>query len=217
MKLSLKRQSPRGGFSSPPQTPAQHLGHAFSGFILFIVILLFWITLVTLPPLWDFLYKMSMGQKGNVGDSAQVIRALWSGHSFIDLSTQLDTGKLGTKEVAHYRDIRHGLYLGLLVLTLGGTYLLSFARGISWRHVTRWTLFFCLLLFAIGITWALLDWRHFFRTLHWWVFRDNSWMLPLDSTTLALFPYPVWQWTFSIIATATALTTLALAYLLRRP
>lgn len=216
MNLSLKRQNARGGSPLPPQTPAQHLGHALSGLVLFISILLFWITISTLPPLWDLLYKMSMGKNGNAADSAQIIRALWSGRSFIDISSILSSGKLETKEISHYRDIRHGLYLGLLALTLGGTYLLSFARGISWRHATRWTFFFCLIFFAIGTTWALIDWRHFFRTLHWWIFHNKSWMLPLNSTTLALFPYSVWQLIFSVIATATALSSFILLLITRK-
>lgn len=212
MNLFLKDPQNRPqSFSSRPSW-AQHFAHIGHGFLLFFAILLFWIIFFALPPLWDFIYKVSMGTKGDLGDSGQIIRALWSGRSLIDVSAQLNSGKLEMKEIVHYRDIRHGLYVGLLALTLVSAYFLSFARVISWRRVFRWAVFFCFFLAASGTTWALIDWSHFFRTLHWWVFHDNSWILPLDSTTLALFPYAVWQWIFIFVAAATALTCLALAF-----
>ena len=55
-------------------------------------------------------------------------------------------------------------------------------------------------LFGITLAiWGLVAWRHMFRTLHWWIFQDDSWILPKGCASLILFPYSVWQMVGAVV------------------
>ena len=126
-------------------------------------------------------------------DGMRISDAYWQKKSYEDVNKSLNFPVLKEKEIRHFEDVRqiirnmfYPLIIGGILLTIWVVFL---KKKIAWGMV--------LLQFAaLGgclATWGVINWRHMFRTLHWWIFQNDSWILPKGCYSLRLFPYAVWQ------------------------
>ena len=158
--------------------------------------------LLSTPLIWGYIYKSSTTsptkeitsiQLSFQQDGMKISNAYWQNKSYKEVNKSLNFPVLKEKEIRHFEDVRniirgmfYPLITGVLILL---TWVLFFKEKISWGMV----------LLQFGVlggclaTWGIVNWRHMFRTLHWWVFQNDSWILPKGCYSLRLFPYAVWQ------------------------
>lgn len=173
--------------------------------------------LVATPIVWQPLYPKVMGEtmmqyeKGPLylKDEKQISRALWSREGYAAVSERLVAYHLETKEIEHYEDVRNLLH-GALALAVGIAILLVVLRKrIHWQRAWLGSFALALILAAANGIWMAIAWRHWFRTLHWWIFQDDSWILPDESYTLFLYQHAVWKVAGGGVVGGTLVTCLA--------
>lgn len=157
--------------------------------------------LVTLPPVWHSIYRVTMGETLSrfehgrlyLKDSALISDGLWSKESYGVIAGKLKGARIGEKEQKHFEDVRK-LLRTALYLSVGLSMVLWMARKhIHWPTVWSHALFLFIGEALVSIIWIGISWRHMFRTLHWWIFQNDSWILPNKSYTLYLYPHAVWK------------------------
>jgi len=170
------------------------------------------IVLISTPPIWNLIYAKSMPQNMHQNfreDAQQISGAIWTSDSYDDVNKELHVSRirklpiLGTKEVKHFEDVRSLVHF-FPYISLLGIIILSVWR-LRLRQKIKWHFSLGIFLITAGTLaiWGSIAWRHMFRTLHWWIFQDDSWILPKNCYSLLLFPYSVWQ-----AASITVITTL---------
>lgn len=156
---------------------------------------------VSLPPVWHGFYRVTMAEKlalyedGSLyaQDSSLISNGLWSGEDYGLIAEKLKGYRIGYKEQRHFEDVRK-LLRKMLFLATGLALVLWIARKrISWFTVWKQVLILFVVEAAVFGVWVGISWRHMFRTLHWWVFQNDSWILPNKCYTLFLYPHAVWQ------------------------
>ncbi len=163
------------------------------------------ILLISTPIVWEPLYEVAIPSdmpEIYKNDANSISQAFWQTTSFDEVNTSLRGGQLAPKETHHFEDVRGLIHFfiiplcaGLFIITI---WKLLIKRAVQW-HIS---LVYLLILGGALAIWGALAWRHMFRTLHWWIFQNDSWILHSKSYTLKLYPYSVWQ-TASIVIMAT--------------
>ena len=162
---------------------------------------------VSLPPLWTPIYQKAMPSEMHTvfkEDAKKISDGFWQNKSYTEINNDLTATKyrfrtLSKKEITHFEDVRKLVHFFFYPASLG------FALLFIWRFIIKkpihWHISLAYLLFIGGslAIWGTLAWRHMFRTLHWWIFQDDSWILPDKCYTLILFPYSAWQLVSSIV------------------
>lgn len=170
------------------------LEHILVPLLMVFVSLLSALAIVASPAGWEMVYKapekMPVSAKE---DGVTIAKHLWSERSYAEVSNELQGGRLNEREMKHYEDLQEKfrqvkilLWLGVPALALAFFWLRM--RRVLWCSLTG----YALLSTAVGI-WAFTNWRHCFHTLHWWIFQDASWRLPMNSYSLKIYPYAVWH------------------------
>lgn len=127
-------------------------------------------------------------------DDALLISAgLWKNESYAELSEKLKAWVLNTKEQRHFEDVRRLLRRAMIVVASLVPVLFFLRKRIQWRTVWSYALLFYAVEAAIVGIWSAIAWRHMFRTFHWWIFQNDSWILPTGSYSLFLFQHSVWK------------------------
>lgn len=149
---------------------------------------------VASPVVWEAFYQAPEKlEEHGYSDGVKIAKHLWDSTPYREVSAELQGGRLGRREVAHYEDLQHKFsqlltvfYVSLL-LALPVVFLPRIRRTL-WLSLS-WLAGIC----VVSFLWALYDWKHFFHTLHWWIFQNDSWKLPWGCYSLQLYPYPVWK------------------------
>lgn len=128
-----------------------------------------------------------------IRDGMKVSNNLWDELEYSNVSKSLETLPLNSEEVSHYDDVRHLFSIAIWLTVIGALVSGYGFYTAGWRSIFRASFYMGCVMVITGAIWSLISWRHMFRTLHWWIFQDSSWILPDGSTSLYLFPYPVWQ------------------------
>jgi hypothetical protein len=148
------------------------------------------------PPVFKVIYEYSMkGRPALVEDGLKIATGLSGQKSFSKINRTLERGRIGVREIDHYEDIRNKIRIsrGFAILSLIAVVLIGVACSTQWKLVVRVALVWFVSVAILSTIWAVIDFRHFFRSLHWWVFQDDSWILPDNCYSLILYPYAVWQ------------------------
>lgn len=165
-------------------------------------LLLLGVYLVSQPAVFDFIYDQAVDFEGErYEDGIAVARALSGEDSFELVSQRLNGGTMGPREIYHFEDVREklrmaSLLLGGSVLILG---LIIWKVPVHWMRVMKASVLIYVITGLIAAVWAVMNFRSFFRTLHWWVFQDDTWILPNSCYSLKLYPYAVWKWLGGLI------------------
>lgn len=130
-----------------------------------------------------------------IQDGLKIADGLSSSKAFKKINRTLEKGRIGMREIAHYEDIRNKISMarGFAIVSFIFLVMIGVACSAQWRFVMKMTLAWFATVAVMTTIWAIIDFRHFFRSLHWWVFQDDSWILPDNCYSLMLYPYPVWQ------------------------
>lgn len=154
------------------------------------------IVILAQPVIFKPIYEYSMKDRPMlVEDGLKIAEGLTEEKAFTKINKTLTRGKIGKREIYHFEDIRNKIATarGLAIVSSIIMVLLGVACSAQWRFVIKMTLIWFATVAVLATIWAILDFRHFFRSLHWWVFQDDSWILPDNCYSLVLYPYPVWQ------------------------
>lgn len=195
----------------------------------FLAVLSATILIVSTPPVWAPIYQSVMNENLEkkypafsdkvIEDAVTISDGLWSNKSYQEINQSLHFKVLKKKEMAHFEDVRS--LLRLLIYPLSAGVLLLFIWSFILKNKIRWylSLIYCLSLCGSLSLWGLINWRHMFRTLHWWIFQNDSWILPKKSYSLTLYPYSVWQTAAVVVVSLVffILVTLAIRSFVRRP
>ena len=179
---------------------------------------------ISTPPVWQKIYDTAMPENMHSiyrEDAKRISDGFWQDKSYEQIASELNSNKydqrlipktssfrpLSEKEIVHFEDVKRLVHfffypaiLGLLVLS---AWMIWLKRRVLW-HIS---LAYLVLFGGILGLWGLIAWRHMFRTLHWWIFQDDSWILADNAYTLMLFPYSVWQ-TASVVVLVTLIIIL---------
>jgi len=178
--------------------------------------------LASTPFIWEPIYDYSMPEGGKLKpewreDAKTISRAFWNNESYTDINEAFKKTSqrytLHKKEIIHYEEVRDIIHFLFIPFTIG------FFTLIIWRWAMkkpirwRWSLGYVTLGGAALAIWGTLAWRNMFRTLHWWIFQDDSWILPKNCYSLKLYPYAVWQTVGAVVLGALFLSLMILAIL----
>lgn len=183
------------------KTSARLGSRIFIPLVLHVAILCALCVVVSLPPLWNIGYRDTMHSKlmsypkGQLymDDAVRISGGLWQNKSYSTIASELKGYRFNSKEQHHFEDVRRLLRKAL---TISGTLLLMLLllrTRIFWRTVWSYALLWYAVEAVIFGIWITISWRNMFRTLHWWIFQNDSWILPNNSYSLFLYPYPVWK------------------------
>ena len=149
---------------------------------------------VASPAVWEAFYQAPEKlSKHGYADGVKIAEHLWDDTAYSQVSTELKGGRLGRREIAHYEDLQHKFsqLLSVFYISLALAIPVVFLRKVG---RTLWlSLSWLAGISVAGFIWAMCDWKHFFHTLHWWIFQNDSWKLPWGCYSLQLYPYPVWK------------------------
>jgi len=154
------------------------------------------VLLVASPPVWGLVYEAPESAPIYAQQDAELIALnLWTEKSYEKVSDELKGGQLITKEVDHYEDlqVKFEQLVWLVILSAIFVVIVFCQQKKSASKVIGLSLAWLLVIGLLGWGWSLYNWRQMFRTLHWWIFQDDSWILPWSSYSLKLFPYYVWK------------------------
>ncbi|MFK7910517.1 MAG: DUF1461 domain-containing protein [Akkermansiaceae bacterium] len=154
------------------------------------------VLVVAQPTVFKSIYGYAMSAKPEMLDDGLLIAEELSGtQPYTEINKNLSGGRLGKREIYHFEDIRKKLLTAkvVAVVSLVGMLLVGVACSARWKRVATWSLIWFVSIIIASAVWAVYSFRHFFRTLHWWVFQDDSWILPKGCYSLRLYPYAVWQ------------------------
>lgn len=146
------------------------------------------------PAVWQWYYQApeKLGDHG-YHDGVKIARHLWDSTPYTEVSAQLKGGRLGPREITHYEDLQVKFSQLTQLFWLSALLALPVLFFKNTRRFLWLSLSWLAGIITIGAVWALCDWRHFFHTLHWWIFQNDSWKLPWGCYSLQLYPYPVWK------------------------
>ncbi|MGJ8672128.1 DUF1461 domain-containing protein [Rubritalea sp.] len=149
---------------------------------------------VASPVLWSEVYEAPSTVGQYAQEDGELIAAhLWTDRSYDDVSSELQGGRLVQREVVHYEDLQEKFsHLKLVVLFSALITFASFAFKERNRIVIA-SVSWLVGIAAVGGIWSMYNWRGMFRALHWWIFQDDSWILPWRCYSLRLYPYSVWK------------------------
>lgn len=156
------------------------------------------ILIVSTALVWEPIYDLALPEGGKLKpesreDAKEISRAYWTGKSYSDINKGFHFVRMRDKEVAHFEDVRALIHFLFIPLGVGLITLAIWKWGLKKRIPWFWSLIYMSFFGAIMAIWGVLAWRHMFQTLHWWIFQDDSWILPKGCYSLHLFPYAVWQ------------------------
>ncbi len=197
-------------------------GYTFKNRVLAPLLLVFLIlcslsVIVSLPPVWHPVYRHTMEEgmqeyvasKLLMEDALLISDSLWGNESYEDVGGKLKNHVLNDEEKAHFGDVRWLLRKAAgaaIVLLLA---LAIFRKRFRWRTVWGHALLMYLgILVTCGI-WSAISWRSLFRGLHWVIFMNDSWILPISSYSLFLFPHKLWQFAGGLVLGGTLVILLA--------
>ena len=157
--------------------------------------------LISAPPVWNMAYRHTMAAKlmaypkgaEYLEDSKRISEGRWSRDGYETINKSLKAYFLLPVEQKHYEDVRGLLHLALAVSLLLIAILWLAQKLVEWRGVWAWALGVYVALAATFGIWSMISFRHLFRTLHWWIFQDNSWIMPKGSYSLFLYPHAIWK------------------------
>ncbi|MCC5788882.1 MAG: DUF1461 domain-containing protein [Opitutales bacterium] len=184
----------------------------------FLCVLLFWVLVLSLPPVWSSFYEKVMGENLQAfplaeayhRDEAKISTAMWTREPFAQVSRRLEVVPLTGQEIKHYEDVRRLLRIALVFLII---LLLAFCfmpKPFTARQLAvNTTLLFFFSIAVCGV-WIWLSWRHFFHTFHNLLFTDDSWYFQGNYYILFLYPNKVWQAAGGFVAGGLLLTLVAL-------
>lgn len=153
------------------------------------------ILLITTPLIWQKIYRNSMPENMHYklkSDAFTISDAYWQKRSYEEVNKSLHLPLLKEREIYHFEDVRKKIRSLIIPFILGVGCLIFF----HFKKIYASWLWIWLQLFVISLTlgiWGGVNWRNMFRTLHWAIFWDDSWILPKHCYSLKLFPYAVWQ------------------------
>lgn len=154
------------------------------------------ILLLSTPPIWEAVYDYAMPENQHPQlkkDAFTISKAFWNTSTYEDLNQDFRYRKLGKKEVSHFEDVRTIIRSLIYPLIVGALILLCWHRLLRRNIYWHWSLLQLVVLGGIFAIWGSIHWRHMFHTLHWWIFQNDSWILPKGCYSLILFPYAIWQ------------------------
>ena len=163
---------------------------------------------VSQPTVFAFIYEQISVHEGGVQrDGVLIAKAMRGSESFELVNKRLEAGRMGPREIYHFDDVRNKLRASSLLML--GFFLCvlisSMAARIRWTRVIVSSITWYLTLAVASVVWVSISFRSFFRTLHWWIFQDNTWMLPKGCYSLQLYPYLVWQVLGAVVLSGTLL------------
>jgi uncharacterized membrane protein len=169
--------------------------------LLLLAILCLLTVAMSVPMIWQPIYQATMRQEllshprgpQYVEDSALISGGLWTNESYQSISARLTGYHLNEKEQSHFEDVRDLLRLALVVSAALLLVLVLVRKRVHWRTAWAHALYFYVGFALLLGLWSAISWRHLFRTLHWWIFQDDSWILPKGSYGLFLYPHSVWK------------------------
>jgi hypothetical protein len=150
--------------------------------------------IVASPAMWSYMYDApeKLGEFAQE-DGELIAEHLWTTKPYSEVSRELQGGRLVHREVVHYEDLQEKfVQLKILVVTCSAIALLSLCFQFR-RRVVLASLSWLGVICAVGGVWSMYNWRGMFRALHWWIFQDDSWILPWGCYSLRLYPYSVWK------------------------
>ena len=180
------------------------------------------ILILSLPPVWDVVYRTAMPEsihKLYAEDAKRISDGFWQPTPYTQINQELNFTKyrgnaLGAKEIEHFEDVR-AMVRSLRYPAIIGLLFLALWRWLAKRPIQwHFSLLYLVLIGGTLAVWGAIAWRNMFRTLHWWIFQDDSWILPKGCYTLKLFPYAVWQLASIVVLSA---LTLCIVLLLVAP
>ena len=154
------------------------------------------IVTVSQPFVFKILYGYSMKDRPMlVEDGLKIAGGLSGAKAYTKINKTLVRGRIGKREIDHFEDIRNkiGMARGVALLSSISLLLLGVACAARWGFVFRMSLVWFISTGVVATIWATINFRHFFRSLHWWIFQDDSWILPDNCYSLMLYPYAVWK------------------------
>lgn len=183
------------------KTCASLVSRIFIPLVLHATILCALCVVVSLPPLWNIGYRDTMHSKlmsypkGRLymDDALRISDGLWQNKSYSTISSELKGYWFNSKEKHHYEDVRRLLRRALMISGTLLLLLLLLQSRIIWRTVWSYALLWYGVEAVIFGTWITISWNNMFKTLHWWIFQNDSWILPNRSYSLFLYPHPVWK------------------------
>ena len=154
------------------------------------------ILLISTPIVWEPLYQIAIPSETEEvyrSDAKLISQAFWNQSTYHEVNASLQGDQLSQREIDHFEDVRNLVHFFFIPLCAGLFLLVAWKcftkRAIQWHA----SLVYFIILGGALATWGALAWRHMFRTLHWWIFQNDSWILSSKSYTLKLYPYSVWQ------------------------
>ncbi|MFC4992948.1 DUF1461 domain-containing protein [Rubritalea tangerina] len=150
---------------------------------------------VASPLVWSCLFEAPEGISDYAQEDGELIAYhLWTEKPYSEVSEELKGMALIPREIAHYEDLQEKFQELIKVVGLGALVGLA---GVFLSRRPRRVLLSSLLWLVGGAgaagVWSLIDWRGMFRSFHWWIFQDDSWILPWSSYSLKLYQYSVWK------------------------
>lgn len=164
--------------------------------LLLLFLLLAGATMVAQPMIFKGLYSYSMkDQPTLIGDGMKIAEGLSGNRSYEKINKTLSNGSIGEREIYHFEDIRKKLRTAraLAVASCVALLMIGVACAARWLRVVRMSLLWFGSIAVVATVWSVIHFRHFFRSLHWWIFQDDTWILPHGCYSLKLYPYAVWQ------------------------
>lgn len=168
------------------------------------------VAIVAQPAVFKVIYSYSMkDQPMLVEDGMKIAKGLSGHRPYSKINKTLSRGSIGEREIYHFEDIRKKIRTARAVSLVScvGLLMVGVACAARWWRVLRMSLIWFGSSAVVATVWAMIHFRHFFRSLHWWIFQDDTWILPKGCYSLKLYPYAVWQ-------TAGAVVLIGLLFLL---
>jgi uncharacterized membrane protein len=152
------------------------------------------VLLVASPMVWKSMYEAPEKLPATAQADGEIIAVnLWSNTPYAEISKTLSGGKLHPREIHHYEDLQKKFTQMSVAFLLLAAVVLCALRSPRFHKMLWLSVAWLVVISIAGTAWALHDWRDFFRTLHAWIFQNDSWKLPNGCYSLQLFPYPVWK------------------------
>jgi len=174
------------------------------GLALLLLMLLGSILVTAYPPVWEKIHRSAMQdslREKHYVDANKITSGLWSAEPYEEISESLSYWKkMNEKEIAHYEDVRDLLGVARVVLVVCAAIVLLGCFLAGWKKVWLSGFASFVLLGIIAGIWMMIHWHSLFKALHWAIFWDDSWKLPLKSYSLGLFPHKVWQQAGGVVA-----------------
>ncbi len=188
--------------------------------LLLTFLLLLGVLVVAHPVTFHALYESEMrSSPALMEDGLTVAYALSGEEPYSEINKELKYVRLEPREIYHYEDVRGKLKLARLITaaSLLGLLVMVFVFSARWHKVAYWSLAWFVTLAAGAGVWSFLNFRNFFRSMHWLIFLDDTWILPQHCYSLLLYPYGLWKLVGTVIFGMVLLILMALVFLAAFP